>query len=261
MALISNSPVMNKKVFADASFSAGENTMTIEGTIIRALILLFCVIGAAMIPWHAFFSNISQAEMNAETLAVAMQATTGYIISGALVGLVLALIISFKPHLARVLAIPYALAEGLAIGSISAYFEFSYPGIVMQAAASTFAVFFIMLLLYYKRVIVPSRKFKAVIGGALLAVMLVYVINMLMSFWGSGLSMVSGNGVIGIAFSFIVCIVAALSLICDFEIIEEAAARRAPKYMAWYGAFAMMVTLIWLYMEILRLLSKLRSRN
>ena len=261
MGLISGSPAMRSKVFADASFSANDDTMTIEGTIIRTIIMLMVVIATAMIPWFLFFQNLPQTDMTENTVSPVMGVITSCIFIGAITGFILAMIISFKPHMARALAIPYAAAEGLAIGSISAFFEFSYPGIVMQAAASTFAVFFIMLLLYYKRIIVPTQRFKAVLSGAVLAIAAVYLVNFIMSFWGNGISIIYDNSVMGIAFSGIVCVIAALCLIRDFEIIENAAARRAPKYMSWYGAFAMMVTLIWLYLEILRLISKLRSRN
>ncbi len=260
MALISGSPLMKEKVFADAEFSTNADTMTIEGTIIRAAVMLFCVVAAAIVPWYVFFSNVHQGGATEENMGAVMGSIQAFILVGAIVGLILALIITFKPNLAGYLAIPYALAEGLAIGSISAFFEFSYPGIVLQASASTFAVFFVMLILYYKRIIVPTQKFKAVVSGALIAIMLVYLVNFIMGFWGSGISIIASNSALGIAFSAIVCIVAALLLICDFETIEKAAARRAPKYMAWYGAFALMVTLIWLYLEILRLISKLRSR-
>ncbi len=264
MALISNSPVMNDKVFKDATFTADEQSMTIEGTIIRSIVLLFCVVAAAIIPWHIFFSQLPAGEtkeMYRSAAAYAAGSITPYMIGGVIVGLIMAVIISFKPHLAPVLSIPYALAEGVAIGGISAFTESMYPGIVMQAASSTFAVFFVMLLLYYKRIIVPTAKFRAVLTAAILGVGVVYLINFVMGFWGTGLSMVNSNSGISIGFSALVCIIASLSLLCDFQIIENAAARRAPKYMAWYGAFAMMVTLIWLYLEILRLLSKLRSRN
>lgn len=261
MAFISGSPAMSSKKFADATFGANDDTMTVEGTTIRAIIMLLFVIGAAIIPWSIFFSNYSYTDSNPDTVIQALGTVKTIMLAGMLIGLVLGLIIIFKTTLAPYLALPYAFAQGLFLGGISAFYEASLPGIVLQAAASTFVVFFVMLLLYSMRIIKPSEKLRAVVMSSMIAICLMYLINMVLGFWGMEIPQVNGNGAIGIGVSVFICIIASLSLIFDFQVIEEAALRRAPKYMSWYGAFAIMVTLIWLYLEILRLISKIRSRN
>ena len=261
MALISGSPAMSEKKFADAAFSAGEDTMTAEGTAIRAIIMILVVIGAALIPWTIFFSNFSYADNNPYAAEMATRAVSQYMFGGAIGGFVLALIIIFKMRAAPILALPYAFCEGLFLGGISATFEASYQGIVIQAAATTFIIFFVMLLLYTAKIIKPTAKLRAVVMSSMIAIMLMYLVNMILGFWGIQIPEVNGNGVVGIGVSVFICIIASLSLIFDFQVIESGVARRAPKYMSWYGAFAMIVTLVWLYLEILRLIAKVRSRD
>jgi uncharacterized YccA/Bax inhibitor family protein len=180
---------------------------------------------------------------------------------GAIVGLVLGLITSFKQTWAPITAPLYALAEGVFIGALSAIFEMRYPGIVIQAVGLTFGVMAAMLMAYRSGLIRPTEKFKLGIVAATGGIMLLYLANMVMGFFGHSMGFINGNSSIGILFSVVVVVIASLNLILDFDMIETGVQQRAPKYMEWYGAFALVVTLVWLYLEMLRLLSKLQSRN
>jgi len=176
-------------------------------------------------------------------------------------GLIMALVTVFKKEWAPVTAPLYALLEGLALGGISAAFDFRYPGLAFQAVGLTFGVLFVMLFLYTSRIIKVTDKLRLGIVAATGGVMLFYLAEMILGFFHvQFLAINSGSG-LGIAFSLLVCGIAALNLVLDFDFIEQGVSYGAPKYMEWYGAFGIMVTLIWLYLEILRLLSKMRSRN
>jgi uncharacterized YccA/Bax inhibitor family protein len=177
---------------------------------------------------------------------------------GIIGGLVAALVISFKPMTAPYLAIPYAALEGLAMGAISAVFERRYPGIAIQAVGATFAVFAAMLLAYKTGLIRVTERFRAVVLGATLAIGLFYLVTMGLSLFHVSLGGMFNGSALGIGISLAIICVAALNLVLDFDIIESGAARGAPKYMEWFSAFGLLVTLVWLYMEILRLLANTR---
>jgi uncharacterized YccA/Bax inhibitor family protein len=181
--------------------------------------------------------------------------------TGLIGGLIFAFITIFKKTWAPVTAPIYALLEGLALGSISAVFELRFPGIAMQSVALTFGTMFVLLFAYRSGLIPVTQKFRLGVVAATGAIMLFYVAQMLLGFFGVRFASINGSGMVGIAFSVAVVIVAALNLVLDFDFIESGVRARAPKYMEWYSAFGLMVTLIWLYLEILRLLSKTRSRN
>jgi len=184
-----------------------------------------------------------------------------WMIGGALVGFVTAMVTVFKQTWSPLTAPVYALCEGLFLGGISAIFEKSYPGIAIQAVALTFAVMFVLLLAYKTGIIRATRGFKLGVIAATGAIALVYMVSFFLQLFGwSGLSFIYSSTPLGIGISVIVVIIAALNLILDFDFIETAARMGAPKYMEWYGAFGLMVTLIWLYLEILRLLAKTRRR-
>jgi uncharacterized YccA/Bax inhibitor family protein len=155
----------------------------------------------------------------------------------------------------------YALLEGLFLGGISAIFEARYPGIVIQAVSLTFGTLLVLLVAYTSRVIRPSENFKLGIVAATGGIALIYMASFVLGLFGVSMPYIHDNGLIGIGFSLFVVVIAALNLVLDFDFIENGASQGAPKYMEWYGAFGLMVTLIWLYIEILRLLAKLRSRN
>jgi len=181
-------------------------------------------------------------------------------IVGGLSGLVIAIALAFKPQWAMFGGPVYALLQGLSMGAISAIFNAAYPGIVFQAVGISFGVLAVMLVAYTSGMVRATEKFKMGVIVATGGIMLFYIGSMIMGFLGFQ-NPAMPSGLIGIAFSLFVVVIAALNLVLDFAMIEESADRGAPQYMEWYGAFALMVTLVWLYLEILRLLSKLRSRD
>jgi uncharacterized YccA/Bax inhibitor family protein len=244
--LRSTNPVLKEKAFAGA-IPTGE-TMTIQGTVNKTGLLLLFVVATAAWTWGLSHSPTPEA---------AYPWTFG----GAIGGFVVALVTIFKKEWSPVSAPIYALLEGLVLGGISAIFERSYPGIAVQAISLTFGVMFVMLLAYKFRIVQATRGFKLGVIAATGGIALVYALNMMMSLFGhSQMSFLYAATPLGIGISLFVVIIASLNLIIDFDMIETGARMSAPKYMEWYGAFGLMVTLIWLYMEMLRLLSKVRRR-
>jgi uncharacterized YccA/Bax inhibitor family protein len=249
MAMLQPSnPVMRDKTFADARTLGVGEAMTLNGTINKTGFLLICAILTASWTWNLARSG----EPGAAGLPL---------IVGLIGGLIVALATVFKPAWSPVTAPLYSLLEGLVLGGISAVFETRYPGIAVQAVMLTLGTLVCMLLLYRARVIQATERFKIGIVAATGAICLIYMVSIVLGFFGIQIPKIYEAGPIGIGFSLVVVAIAALNLILDFDLIERGAAQGAPKYMEWYGGFAVMVTLIWLYMEILRLLSKLRSRN
>jgi uncharacterized YccA/Bax inhibitor family protein len=167
----------------------------------------------------------------------------------------------FKKTWAPVTAPIYALLEGLVLGGLSAVFELKYPGIAMQAVGLTFGTLFVMLLAYKSGLIKVTQKFRMGVVAATGGIMVFYLIEMLLGFFGIQFTTINGAGPIGIAVSLFIVAIAALNLVLDFDFVEQGVAAGVPKYMEWYAAFGIIVTLVWLYLEILTLLSKLRSRN
>ena len=242
----SSNPVLKESTFT-GQIATGES-MTIQGTVNKTGLLLLFVVVAAAWTWGLSHSPTPEAAMP-------------WMIGGALVGFVTALVTVFKQTWSPLTAPIYALCEGLFLGGISAIFEKSYPGIAVQSIALTFAVMFVLLLAYKTGIIRTTRGFKLGVIAATGAIALVYMVNFFMQLFGwSGLSFIYSSTPLGIGISVVVVIIAALNLILDFDFIETAARMGAPKYMEWYGAFGLMVTLIWLYLEILRLLAKTRRR-
>jgi uncharacterized YccA/Bax inhibitor family protein len=176
-------------------------------------------------------------------------------------GFIVALVTVFKKEWSPVTAPIYALLEGLVLGGISAMTELRYPGIAIQAVSITFGTLFVLLLAYSSRIIKVTEKFRLGVIAATGGIMVFYLLQMVLGFFGIRFTTVNGSGMIGIGISLFICAIAALNLVLDFDFIERGVNYGAPKYMEWYGAFGIMVTLIWLYLEVLRLLSKTRSRN
>jgi len=235
-------------------------SMTLNGTINKTGILLLCAFATAAYTWYQFLQAADQTGNASE----AMGAITPYLFGGMIGGLVFALITIFKKEWAPVTAPAYALFEGLVLGGLSAVFELRYPGIAVQAVGLTFGTLFAMLFLYRTGVIKVTEKFRLGVFAATGGIALFYLAQMVLGMFHinfNGPNSVNGSGVIGIGFSLIVVGVAALNLVLDFDFIEKGVQYGAPKYMEWYGAFGIMVTLVWLYLEMLRLLSKMRSRN
>jgi uncharacterized YccA/Bax inhibitor family protein len=223
--------------------------MTLNGTVNKTGILLLCAIATAAWTWHTFLQTRNPADV------------APMMIGGLIGGLIFSLITIFKKEWAPVTAPIYALLEGMVLGGISAFMDLRFPGIAMQAVALTFGTLFVLLLAYRSRLIKVTEKFRLGVVAATGGIFVFYMLQMLLGFFHINFISVNGSGLIGIGFSLVVVAVAALNLVLDFDFIERGVAYGAPKYMEWYGAFGIIVTLVWLYLEILRLLSKLRSRN
>lgn len=242
----SNNPVLKERAFA-GELATGE-AMTIQGTVNKTGLLLLFVVVAAAWTWGLSHSETPKAAYP-------------WMLAGLLFGFVTALVTVFKKNWAPLSAPIYALCEGFLLGGVSAIFERAYPGIAVQAVSLTFAVMFVMLLAYKFGMIRATRGFKLGVIAATGAIFIVYAANMVMSlFLHTQMSFMFSSTPLGIGISLVVVIIASLNLILDFDMIETAARMGAPKYMEWYGAFGLMVTLIWLYLEILRLLGKMRRR-
>lgn len=224
----------------------GSNIMTINGTLQITACMGLLLLASAAYVWSRF------------SLGYTDQVTmlTG---GGALVGFILAMIICFART--KVLVPFYAICEGLFLGGLSAVFEASYPGIVRQAVAGTFAAFFSMLFLYRTGVIRCSEKFRSVIFISTMSVLVIYLVDFIGHFFGHAVPLINTSTTFGIVFSLIVVAIAALNLILDFDFIEQGAKKMLPKDYEWYGAFGLMVTVVWLYVEILKLLAKLSDRR
>ena len=244
-AMRSGNPVLGSTTFTGLP-TIGVQAMTLQGTVNKTGVLLICAVATSVWTWN-------QARAGSDVVPL--------ISAGAIAGFVVAIVTAFKKNWAPVTAPIYALLEGLVIGGVSAMLESRLPGIAMQAAGLTFATLFSLLLAYRSGLIRPSENFKLGVVAATGGIALLYLATMLIGFFGHPIPFIFGNGVIGIGFSFIVVGIAAMNLVLDFDFIESGARQGAPKYMEWYGAFGLIVTLIWLYFEILRLLSKLRSRR
>jgi uncharacterized YccA/Bax inhibitor family protein len=223
--------------------------MTLNGTINKTGILLLCAVATAAWTWSMFLQS--------GDLSVAGP----LVIVGAFGGLIVGLVTSFKKEWSPVTAPIYALLEGLVLGGLSAVFNMRYPGIAMQAVGLTFGTLFVLLLAYRSGLIKVTQKFRLGVVAATGGIFLFYMLEMLLSFFGINFTTVNGANPIGIIFSLFVVGVAALNLVLDFDFVEQGVTYGVPKYMEWYAAFGIMVTLVWLYLEILRLLAKMRSRN
>jgi uncharacterized YccA/Bax inhibitor family protein len=241
-------PALNDKVFRGFPGAFGE-TMTLEGTVNKTGMLLVCAVATAAWTWHL--------AMNPATLPM----DSLLLIVGLIGGLIFALITTFKKTWAPVTAPIYALLEGLVLGGISAMFEMRYPGIAIESVCLTFGTLFVLLLAYKSGMIRVTQKFRLGVVAATGAIFLFYMAEMVLGFFHIHFASINGSGPLGIGISLVIVCVAALNLVLDFDFIESGVAAGAPKYMEWYGAFGLMVTLVWLYLEMLRLLSKLRSRD
>lgn len=249
----SGNPALNEKIFNQSGVQSGE-LMTVKGTINKFGFLLFMVLAGAAYSWH--LNEILK-----------FQTMQTYMWVGLIGGLITGLIIRFNPTLAQWLAPLYAILEGLMLGAISAIindeFKENYPGIVIQAVGLTFGVAIAMFLLYNFKVIKPTQRLKSIISTACLGIFIFYIIDMILYYaFHINISITdwSNTSWPAIIFSLFVIVIASLRLIFDYESIEAGAAQGAPKYMEWYGSFGLLVTLVWLYIEILRLLSRLSKR-
>ena len=240
-----SNPALNEKAF-QGQVALGE-AMTLQGTVNKTGLLLLCVVATAAWTWGLSHSNTPEAAIP-------------WMIGGLFGGFVVALVTIFKKESSPITAPVYALLEGLALGGISAMFELRYPGIAIQAVGLTFGTLFVLLLAYKSGIIRATQGFKVGVIAATGGIAVLYLVDMVLRFFNRPVTFIHESGPGGIAFSLFVVIIAALNLVLDFDLIETGIKNGAAKYMEWYGAFALMVTLIWLYLEILRLLSKARRR-
>tara|TARA_B100000700_G_scaffold158999_2_gene176196 strand:+ start:1400 stop:2140 length:741 start_codon:yes stop_codon:yes gene_type:complete len=234
----SGNPAFTKNFENTGVFSQSER-MTLDGAVNKTAILLALCFAGAFAGW------------NVPALAM----------PGLIIGTILAFVTIFRsPAKAGTTAPFYAAFEGMALGGITVFAEMQYPGIGIQAIGLTFGILASLLFCYKSGIIKPTENFRLMLFSATMGIFLLYLVSFIMSFFGSGIGFIHSNGLFGIGFSLFVVCIAALNLVLDFDFIEEGAERGLPKYMEWYGAFSLMVTLVWLYIEILRLLMKLRSR-
>ncbi len=255
-------PALNAKVFNNAQSLGSGNTMTLQGTVNKTFVLLGLLVLSAAWVWGKVIQPAAPMFEGLEGAASAIPPSVGpLMILGAIGGFVVALITIFKKELAPITSPIYAILEGLFIGGISAIFEMQYPGIVIQAVALTFGTLFCLLTAYKSGLIKVTENFKLGIVAATGAICMIYFVSFIMGFFGTSIPMIHSSGPMGIAFSLFVVTIAALNLVLDFDFIEQGSTMGIPKYMEWYAAFGLVVTLVWLYIEILRLLAKLRSRR
>ena len=241
-----SNPILNSKAFTQTGIIGGDRA-TVSGTIGKSFILLLLLTITAGWVWGRFYAEGSY------------QAVVPYVIGGVIGGLVFGLAASFKPNWSPIAAPLYAICEGLALGGISASFEVRYPGIVVQAVGLTLAVTFVMLTIYRTGIIKVTDRMMNMIAAATGGVFLFYLVVFGLSFFGVGsMSMLYGHTPLAIGISLVIVAIAAFNLVVDFEIISRQTAMGAPRFMEWYGAFALMVTLVWLYLTILRLLNNTR---
>ncbi|MFQ5550667.1 MAG: Bax inhibitor-1/YccA family protein [Gemmatimonadales bacterium] len=242
-------PTLNDKVFQSATARAGEEVMTVEGTVNKSGLLILITMISAAWSWYEFFHGRGA------------EAMVGYMAGGAIVGFIVALIIIFNKTAAGMLAPVYAVAEGVMLGAFSAFVETRYPGIPMQAIGITFGIFFALLIAYKSGLIPVTANFRLGVAAATGGIVVLYLFSWILQMFGINMVFLHSAGPLGILISLAIVVIASLNLVLDFDFIERGAEAGAPKYMEWYAGFALLVTLVWLYIEVVRLLIKLQSRN
>ncbi len=237
-------PALNATTFSGSA--SGEEAMTVQGSVQKTALLLILLVAASCWTWR-------QAGNPAAMLP--------WLLIGGVGGFIVGLVTIFKKAWAPVTAPLYAVLEGLALGGLSAFFEMRYPGIVIQAVGLTFGTLAALLLAYSSGFIKVTQNFRLGVVAATGGIAILYLVDIIMMFFGHRIPMIHESGTVGILFSLFVVTIAALNLVLDFDFIEQGAQSNQPKYMEWYAGFGLMVTLIWLYLEILRLLAKSRDRK
>jgi len=235
----------NNEVTHNAVIIDYNQTMTVSGTINKSFLMLLLLIASAAITWIMTFNG---------------QNPMIFTIGGAIVGFILVLIAVSRPQSSGYLAPGYAIFEGLFIGGISAIFEIKYPGIVIQAVSCTFVTFMVCFGLFKYQIVKVTEKFKSVVLASTMAIASYYLISWLLSMFTSFQPIHHGNSMISIGISAFVIVIAALNLFLDFDQIEKGVQQKMPKYMEWFSAMGLMITLVWLYIEFLILLSKLSRK-
>lgn len=243
---------MSNPVFSRNALQGNERIltgepMTISGAINKTLILFACLLLTSGYEFSLYLKGYTD-----KAAALMM--------GGFVVSIIAFIMIMFARKTIKIMAPVYALSEGLILGGLSVMFESQYPGIVIQAVGSTFMAFFVMLALYKAGIIKCTEKFRSVMMISMLSIMGIYLVQIIGSFFHMSVPGLFSSGLVGIGFSVFVCIIASLNFIIDFQVIEDGANQMADKSFEWYGAFGLMVTFVWLYIEILNLLAKLRDR-
>lgn len=253
--LRSSNPALSDKVFQNVSYTTGEDVMTLSGTINKTILSFLLLLLGAVYTWSKFFGTAD--------VTTGAAAVMPYLIGGGIGGFILAMVTIFKKEWAGYTVPVYAVLEGLMLGGLSAIVEaqFADQGLVMRAVAFTFGTFFAMLFFYKSRIIKVTERFRMGVFAATGGIAIVYLLSFVMSLFGVQMGFLYGNSLLSIGISLFVVVIAALNLVLDFEFIEKGSQANLPKYMEWYGSFGLLVTLVWLYLEILRLLSKIASRD
>jgi uncharacterized YccA/Bax inhibitor family protein len=244
----SGNPAMN--VFENTVTLPGSGTMTETGTLNKFFLLFLLVMASASLTWKAFYDGVN---------------VMPYVLGAAILGFITAMVVIFKKEWAAYVTPVYALFEGVVLGGISAtynnVFAKTAPGIVTQAVLLTFGVVIAMYVLYRFRIIKVTDKLRSIIFTATAGIAIFYLLSIVLGFFHINIGFINEGSALGIGFSLVVVVIASMNLLLDFDMIEKGVAAGAPKYMEWYGAFGLLVTLVWLYLEILRLLAKLANRR
>jgi uncharacterized YccA/Bax inhibitor family protein len=241
-------PALKERTFVGVRAAAGEPAMSLQGTATKSLALVLLTVFAASFTWNA---------VAAGNLGIVGPAT----LVGGIGGLVVALITVFKPTVSPYTAPIYAVLEGLLLGGVSALYNARFAGLPLQAVALTFGVFMALLVVYRTGLVRATENFRLGVVAATGGIMLMYLLTFVLRFFGVEMAFLHDSSPLSIGISLVVVVVAALNLVLDFDFIERGVAHGAPKYMEWYGAFGLLVTLVWLYLELLRLLAKLQGRS
>jgi uncharacterized YccA/Bax inhibitor family protein len=241
-------PALKEQKFTEVRAAAGEPAMTLQGTATKSLVLVLLTVFSASFTWNAVASG---------NVGILMPAT----LVGGIGGFIVALITVFKPKVSPYTGPIYAALEGLLLGGVSAIYNARFNGLPAQAVALTFGVFIALLIVYRTGLIKATENFRLGVVAATGGIMIMYLISFVLGFFGVRMSFLHDSSPLSIGISLVIVVVAALNLVLDFDFIEKGVERRAPKYMEWYASFGLLVTLVWLYLEMLRLLSKLQGRR
>jgi uncharacterized YccA/Bax inhibitor family protein len=246
MAYKTGNPALNKNTFSNLPVGAADDSMTLAGVAAKSLSLLILCVASGVYGW--------------QLMGQKNELATVYVLGAILAAFIVALITIFRKSASPFTAPVYAILEGFALGAISQLYEEQFSGIVLQTLLLTSGIFVSMLLLYLFRIIRATENFKLGVAAATGGIALYYVANLVINFFGKDLPLINSNSGWGIGFTVLVVIIAALNLVMDFDFIEQGVDNKAPKFMEWYASFGLLVTMVWLYLEILRLLGKARSR-
>ena len=253
----SSNPTLNEKIIKNFAYEAsGSAVMTIQGTINKIAIMLLLAIAGAAFTWSKYFGAI-----NPDIPGSGASAVVAWMAIGGIGGFIMALVTVFNKKNSAIWAPIYAVFEGLFLGAISAFFESMYPGLVLRAVMLTFGVLFALLFAYKSHVIRVTEKFRMGVFAATVGIAVAYFVSFILRLFGMNMDFMFNGGTFAIVISLVIIVVAALNLVLDFDFIERGSASGLSKYFEWYGAFGLMVTLIWLYLEILRLLAMLTRRS